>query len=124
MGRHTARRSPRPPVLPPSRGPADSVGVDLGQLAGAALGPREGQVVVALRPLARAVLVAALVQHGGEGVLVHVHVGDGVQQTVDAVREVVHARVAATFRVPGEKTGVIVIAALCPMEWKIEYMNS
>lgn len=80
------------------------VGLHLGQLAGPAFGTRVAHVVVAPSPgsSAGSVLVAPLVHHGGEALLIHVHVGDGVQQAVDAVWEVVHAGVAATFGVPGD----------------------
>ena len=79
--------------------------VHLGQLAGSTLGAREAHVVVPASGSgagSSTALVASLVQHGRHGLLVHVHVGDGVQQAVDAVREVVHAGAGHALGVSGD----------------------
>ena len=79
--------------------------VHLGQLAGSTLGAREAHVVVPASGSgagSSTALVASLVQHGRHGLLVHVHVGDGVQQTVDAVREVVYAGAGHALGISGD----------------------
>lgn len=84
--------------------------VDLGQLRG--LGSLRAGVAFVVVAGGREGLLRASgvgwrpVQQGGELVVVHIDVGDGVQQAVDAAWEVLHAGVGSSLRVPGEMVGL------------------